>query len=70
LALWLAEVVQTESPVHVTEAVRRIYSVAGVRRASKAVQASMDDAVGQLVQSGRISRRGDFLWSTDMSSRR
>jgi hypothetical protein len=27
----------------------------------------MDDAVGQLVQSGRISRRGDFLWSTDMS---
>ena len=67
LALWLAEVVQTESPVHVTEAVRRIYSEAGVRRASKGVQAAMDEAVGQLVKSGRISRRGDFLWSTDMT---
>ena len=67
LALWLAEVVQTESPVHVTEAVRRIYSQAGVRRASRAVQEAMDDAVGQLVQSGRISRRGDFLWSGDMT---
>ena len=67
LALWLAEVVQMESPVHVTEAVRRIYAKASVRRPAKGVRAAMDEAVGKLVESGRVSRRGDFLWSTDMT---
>ena len=67
LALWTVEVVRTESPVHVSEAARRIYSDAGVKRPGKRVQMALDDAITELVRSGRVSRRGDFLWSTGMA---
>jgi len=68
LAIWAAEVVEKESPVHVTEVTRRILEEAGVTRPGKRVQAVLDEAVGQLVESGRVSRRGDFLWQADMET--
>ncbi|MCH7844194.1 MAG: DUF3320 domain-containing protein, partial [Chloroflexi bacterium] len=67
LALWTAEVVQKESPVHVVEAARRIFTEAGVKRPGKRVQAAMEEAVDELVQSGQVLRRGDFLWSAGMT---
>ena len=66
LALWAAEVVEKESPVHASEVARRILSEAGVKRPGRRVQAAIDEAVTQLVESGRVSRRGDFLWRADM----
>ena len=66
LALWAAEVVEKESPVHVSEVARRILSEAGVKRPGRRVQAAINDAIDQLLESGRVSRRGDFLWRADM----
>ena len=66
LALWAAEVVEKESPVHASEVARRILSEAGVKRPGRRVQTAIDEAVTQLVESGRVSRRGDFLWRADM----
>ncbi|HIM63750.1 MAG TPA: DUF3320 domain-containing protein [Dehalococcoidia bacterium] len=67
LKRWIDRVVQVESPVHISEAVRRICTESGVKRPGKLVQAALDDAGDELVRSGDISRRGDFLWSTDMT---
>ena len=66
LALWAAEVVEQESPVHVSEVGRRILSQAGVKRPGKRVQAEIVEAVEELVESGRVVQRGDFLWRADM----
>ena len=67
LLLWAAKVVDTESPVHISEIPRRIYSAAGVTRASKNLQATMDKAIDRMIETGRVSRRGDFLWNNDMT---
>jgi hypothetical protein len=67
LERWTSKVVQVESPVHISEAVRRVCAESGVRRPGKQVQAALDEAVAELVRSGRVLRCGDFLWSTDMS---
>jgi len=67
LERWVAEVVKVESPVHVSEAARRIFSRAGVRRPSKGVLAAMEEAFDRLIESGQAARRGDFLWSIDMT---
>jgi hypothetical protein len=67
LERWTARVVDAESPVHISEAVRRICSESGVKRPGKLVQAALAEAIEKLVRSGEISRRGDFLWSIDMA---
>nr|MBC8281614.1 DUF3320 domain-containing protein [Chloroflexota bacterium] len=67
LLLWAARVVDTESPVHLSETARRVYSAAGVTRPNKQLQETMDEALNRLVETGRVSRRGDFLWSNDMT---
>ena len=67
LLLWAARVVDAESPVHVSEITRRIYAAAGVTRPGKNLQATMDEAIERLVETGRVSRRGDFFWSNDMT---
>ena len=67
LLLWAARVVDTESPVHITETAHRIFSAAGVTRPNKQLQNTMNEALDRLVATGRVSRRGDFLWSNDMT---
>ena len=67
LLLWAARVVDTESPVHIAETAHRIFSAAGVTRPNKQLQNTMDEALDRLVATGRVSRRGDFLWSNDMT---
>ena len=67
LVQWAGQVVQVESPVHVSEAARRIYAAADITRSSKRVQSAVNEAVDHLVTSSRASRRGDFLWSNDMT---
>ena len=67
LLLWAARVVDTESPVHIAETAHRIFSAAGVTRPNKQLQNTMNEALDRLVVTGRVSRRGDFLWSNDMT---
>jgi len=67
LERWTAKVVQVESPVHISEVARRVCTESGVKRPGKRVQDALEEAVSELVRSGRVFRRGDFLWSTDMT---
>ena len=66
LAGWLAEVVAVESPVHVTEACRRVLDTAGVTRMGSRIQEAFDAALTHATRAGMIRARGDFLWATDM----
>ena len=67
LERWTVKVVQVESPVHISEVARRVCTESGVKRPGKRVQDALDEAVSEIVRSGRVFRRGDFLWSTDMT---
>ena len=66
LALWVAQVVDLESPVHSSEVARRIADAAGIRRV-KRFQQAMDRAIEHGVASGSIAKTGDFLWRSDMT---
>jgi hypothetical protein len=67
LERWTARVVDAESPVHISEVIRRICSESGVTRPGKRVQEALGEAIDHLVQAGGIDQRGDFLWSIDMA---
>ena len=67
LAAWLAEVVKVESPVHVTEASRRLLSSAAVPRSSTRIQQAIEEAAQLAVKRGLFIRREAFLWSPEMS---
>ena len=63
LAQWIAQVVQTESPVHFEEVILRIRKAAGVGRAGSRIRAQMRSAarVGARRQLYRIDE-SEFLW--------
>jgi hypothetical protein len=66
LADLLAQVVRVESPVHWTEAARRVLSGAGIQRFGTRIQQAFDEAV-RLGDSRRLFlRRGEFLWGLGM----
>ncbi|MBX3055025.1 MAG: DUF4011 domain-containing protein [Anaerolineae bacterium] len=58
----LETVVAVESPIHIREAMRRLWQAAGYK-----VLNTYDDLTNQIVADGvahgRIQRRGDFLWT-------
>jgi DNA polymerase III delta prime subunit/very-short-patch-repair endonuclease len=62
----LEMVVTAESPIHMMEAMRRLWLAAGYK-----VVTANEGIAGQMVESltanGRIRRRGDFLWSVMMT---
>jgi hypothetical protein len=66
LALWVAQVVDEESPVHETEVARRIADAAGIRRVRR-YQEAIDRAIENGAGSGNIVRKGEFLWRSAMT---
>jgi hypothetical protein len=66
LSEYLADVVKVESPVHWTEAARRLLSGAGVQRLGSRVQGAFEQAVSVGVSRKLFARRADFLWNLDM----
>jgi very-short-patch-repair endonuclease len=66
IADWKVRVVQTESPVHISEVARRIADAAGVRCVASRIQAAIESASSFATRSGAIRRKGDFLWMTSM----
>ena len=69
LALWVAQVIDVESPVHREEVARRIADAAGIRR-SQGYQQAMGRAIEHGVSSGSITLKGEFLWQSDMAEAR
>jgi len=66
LAAWVAEVVKTESPVHIDEVARRIADATGTKRLGPKVQAVLDSARDQAQRRGLIRQQEEFLWRPDM----
>ena len=64
----IIEVVETESPVHEDEIIRRITVGSGTRRAGQKIKENIQNAIAHVVKQGNIHRRGDFLWSKDMQN--
>lgn len=65
LAAALQEVVQTEGPIHVSEAARRLANSCGLERAGIRIQTAVFAACRQLEQERLVLRRGDFLWAPE-----
>ena len=62
----IAEIVQVEGPVHVSEVQRRIADAVGVARVGHRIRENLDWAIGNAERKGTIVRKGDFLWSAEM----
>ena len=65
VALWVAAVVELESPVHLLQVSSRIADAVGVRRGRR-FREVIDRAIEHAVQSGRVRQDAKFLWRTDM----
>ena len=66
LAVWVAQVVDVESPIHLAEVAHRIADAAGVRRV-KRYQEAMNRAIENVVASGSVTINGEFLWRSGMT---
>lgn len=68
LADLLAQVVRVESPVHWTEAVRRILSGVGIQRLGNRIQKAFEEAMRLGVSRGLFAKRQEFLWGPAMKN--
>jgi hypothetical protein len=66
LADLLAQVVNEESPVHWTEAARRVVSGASIQRFGSRIQQAFEEAVRYGVGLRLFVKRDDFLWGPTM----
>ena len=65
LADALQAVIAVESPIHVSQASRRLANAAGLERVGHRIQSAVSAACLALEREGLIERRGDFLWGPD-----
>jgi hypothetical protein len=68
LAQAVTTVVETESPIHVTDLLSRVAGMWGTRARSR-IQARILNACQAVERSGRIQRRSDFFWSSTSGGR-
>jgi len=68
LAEWIKKVVDIESPVHFEEVARRISDASGTSKIGSRIRYTLNAATDYAVNAKIISRRGDFLWDTDMTA--
>lgn len=60
----ILDIVEVEAPVHVTEVTTRIRDCIDLKRAGSKIQRVVNEAIELEVKNGKISRRGQFLWTT------
>ncbi|GGG44101.1 DUF3320 domain-containing protein [Hymenobacter glacieicola] len=66
LALWLAQVVRIESPVHLEEATRRLAQASGATQVGARIRKAGQDAALLAHNLRHVRREGDFLWDNAM----
>jgi very-short-patch-repair endonuclease len=66
LASWVVEVVKIESPVHISEIMRRIANGAGLNRVGNRIKAALESACEYAERTGEIRRQGEFFWTKEM----
>jgi hypothetical protein len=65
---WVRQIVEIESPVHISEVARRLSHAASLTRISSVIQSAAEAGAAGAAAAGTIVRRGDFLWRPDMGS--
>lgn len=68
ISLWVAQVVEVESPVFWLEATRRVAAAAGVARVGSRIQEAFERALHTGSRWGRFKVKDGFLWKTDMET--
>lgn len=66
LSDWIEEIVRVESPVHIDEAARRMLTAAGVAKISGRIKDTLQQAIQNAAQNGRIKIKDAFLWHHNM----
>src|SRR5207253_1735058 len=67
IADWVWQVVQVESPVHITEVTRRIADAAGIAKIGPRVKTAIERAIDYGIEQGVLRREKDFLLSPAMT---
>jgi very-short-patch-repair endonuclease/flagellar biosynthesis GTPase FlhF len=62
---WVLDVVKIESPVHKSEVIKRICDAAAIKRIGTRIQTKYEESISNLVLTGNIIKKGDFLWVSD-----
>jgi very-short-patch-repair endonuclease len=68
LGKWAVQVLNVESPVHVSEVMRRIANAAGIARIGSRINQAFLTAFRSAVRDGDVRQSGDFLWQKDMTA--
>ncbi|MEO3404905.1 DUF3320 domain-containing protein [Mucilaginibacter sp. CAU 1740] len=68
LVNWIAEVVETESPVHFDEMAKRIADAAGIAKVGSRIRYTLTQALERAKNEHKVTVRGDFLWAPEMES--
>lgn len=66
LAGWIAEVVNTESPVHFDEMAKRITDAAGITKVGSRIRYTLTQALNQAQDEHLVTVKQDFIWSPAM----
>jgi very-short-patch-repair endonuclease len=66
LAEWIGRVVLVETPVHISDAYRRIADACNVKRIGSRISEVLDAAVLNAQRDHNIIKRGEFLWHPNM----
>lgn len=67
LASWVAEIVKVESPIHISETLRRIATAAGLSRVGSRIKTAIEAACQHAIRTGTIRQQGEFLWTKEMA---
>jgi very-short-patch-repair endonuclease len=63
VASWVSQIVKVESPVHISEVMKRMCDAAGIKRVGSRIQDTIEKSFSILSE---VKRKGDFLWLRDM----
>ena len=67
LAIWLAQVVAVEGPIHWLEAARRIADASGIQRVGNRIQQAFQMACILGHRGKKFEKRNEFLWAIESS---
>jgi hypothetical protein len=68
LSSWIAEIVQTEGPVHFDEVAKRITDAAGIAKLGSRIRYTLTQALDQAQDEHKVIVKGDFLWAPEMQT--
>ena len=59
------EIVNVESPVHISDVIERIKDLTGIPRMGSRVRGSIDSGIDYAISTQKVKRIHDFLWKTE-----